>query len=304
MDGILNILKPSGLTSFSVVSQVRRLAHEPKAGHVGTLDPLASGVLPVFLGQATRLTEYLMEFPKTYRAIVELGVATASYDAEGRVTGRSDASGISLDNVAEVLQRFRGEIQQTPPVYSALKYRGQPLYKLARQGLSMEVDSRPTSIYRLDIVSSQLPFVTLDVECSKGTYIRSLAHDMGAILGCGAYLKELIRTSYGPFDIKDSVMLEQLEERVTCGKWHELVHPMDVVLSLWEKFELSDDQVESVQHGTGLALEVRAETARLRVYNKAGRFIALLKFDIESRLWRPQKVFHQPQVLAENKPNP
>ena len=304
MDGILNIHKPSGITSFSVVSQVRRLAHEPKAGHGGTLDPLASGVLPVFLGQATRLTEYLMEYPKTYRAIVELGVATDSYDAEGRVTGHSDASGISLDNVAEVLQRFRGEIQQTPPVYSALKHRGQPLYKLARRGLSMEVDSRPISIYRLDIVSFQLPFVTLDVECSKGTYIRSLAHDMGAMLGCGAYLKGLIRTAYGPFDIKDSIAAEYLEDAVGNGSWYNLVQPMDVVLSLWEKVVLSDEQVELVQHGTSLALEVRAETARLRAYDEAGRFTALLKFDVESRLWRPQKVFHQPQVLAENKPNP
>ena len=185
MDGILNIRKPSGPTSFSVVARIRKLVDESKAGHGGTLDPLASGVLPVFLGQATRLTEYLMEYPKTYRAEIELGVDTDSYDAEGTVTKTSDASGINLQDVTDALQRFRGEIRQTPPMFSALKYEGQPLYKLARQGQSVEISSRPASIYRLDIVSFKLPFVTLDVECSKGTYIRSLAHDLGVALGCG-----------------------------------------------------------------------------------------------------------------------
>ena len=304
MDGILNINKPSGTTSFSAVARVRRLVNEPKAGHGGTLDPLANGVLPVFLGQATRLAEYLMEYPKTYRANVELGVVTDSYDAEGTVTNRGDVSGITQDAVAEALGRFRGEILQKPPVFSALKRQGQPLYKLARQGQIVEIDSRPASIYRLELIVFEPPYLTLDVECSKGTYIRSLAHDMGAALGCGAHLKGLIRTAYGPFDIKDSITLEYLEECILRGTWNELVQPMDTVLSLWGKALLSDEQVELVRHGAGLELEVGEGVARLRAYDKSSNFVALLRFDAVSCLWNPQKVFHQPQTAPENRPNP
>jgi tRNA pseudouridine55 synthase len=304
MDGILNIHKPSGPTSFSVVARVKRVTGEAKAGHGGTLDPLASGVLPVFLGQATRVAEYLMEYPKTYRAEVEIGVSTDSYDAEGAVISRSEVSDITQAAVKQVLERFKGDIQQTPPAYSALKRQGQPMYKLAREGKNVEIDSRPTSIYRLEIISFHLPLVTLDVECSKGTYIRSLAHDLGVALGCGAHLKGLIRTSYGPFDIKDAVTLEQLEASVKDGLWHSLVQPMDTVLSLWGKTILSDEQVESVRQGKGLSLDAGEGTARLRAYDKGSRLVALLSFDSENRLWRPQKVFHQPQVAPENRPNP
>jgi tRNA pseudouridine55 synthase len=299
MDGILNIHKPSGPTSFSVVAKVKQLVREPKAGHGGTLDPLASGVLPVFLGQATRLTEFLMEYPKSYRAEIELGVATDSYDAEGTVTGRSDASGITLDDIVKTLSQFRGEILQKPPVYSALKHKGQPLYKLARQGQSVEIGSRPASIYRLEMITFNLPYLSLDVECSKGTYIRSMAHDLGVSLGCGAHLKGLIRSAYGPFDIKDAMTLEQLETAVKDGSWMGLIKPMDTVLSLWKRVDLSEEQVQKVICGVGLALEADPEIARLRAYDKAGNFTALLKYDSQSRLWRPQKVFGQPQAGAE-----
>jgi tRNA pseudouridine55 synthase len=304
MDGILNIRKPSGPTSFSVVARIKRITNEPKVGHGGTLDPLASGVLPVFLGQATRLAEHLMEYPKTYRAEIELGVATDSYDAEGKVTCRGDFSGITLGGVEEVLRRFRGEILQTPPVYSALKHEGQPLYKLARQGTPVEPESRPTTVYCLELVAFNSPLLVLDVECSKGTYIRSLAHDMGVALGCGAHLKGLIRTAYGPFGIKDSIALEYLEECILRGTWSELVQPMDTVLSLWGKTLLSDEQVELVRHGAGLELEVGEGVARLRAYDKSSNFVALLRFDAVSYLWNPQKVFHQPQTAPENRPNP
>ena len=201
---------------------------------------------------------------------------------------------------------FEEKSIQTPPVFSALKHEGQPLYKLARQGQSVEIESRPTSIYRLDIVSFKLPFVTLDVECSKGTYIRSLAHDLGVMLGCGAHLKGLIRTAYGPFDIKNAVTLEHLEvygrkrllARVWCSRW-TLCSPSG------KRPILSDEQIEIVRHGAGLALEAEREAiVRLRAYDKDGSLMALLSFDAESRLWRPQKVFHQPQALSANQFNP
>ncbi|RJO60964.1 MAG: tRNA pseudouridine(55) synthase TruB [Dehalococcoidia bacterium] len=304
MDGILNIHKPSGPTSFSVVARVKSLTHAPKAGHGGTLDPLASGVLPVFLGQATRVAEYLMEYSKDYRAVVELGVSTESYDAEGKITHTSDTSNITLESVEASLEKFRGEILQVPPVYSALKHQGQPMYKLAREGKNVEIDSRPISIYRLDIVSFQPPCVTLDVECSKGTYIRSLAHDLGVALGCGAHLKGLIRTAYGPFDIKDAVTLEQLEELAASRRLSDALQPMDVVLSRWKKVILNEEQVTAVHCGVGLPLDIPGDTSRMRAYDKEGTFIALLVFEPLSSLWRPQKVFHQPQVAPENRPNP
>jgi tRNA pseudouridine55 synthase len=305
MDGVLNICKSSGTTSFAVVAQIKRLLSEPKVGHGGTLDPLASGVLPVLLGQATRLAEYLMEYPKTYHAFVELGVSTDTYDAEGMVTGTSDISDITAENVSETMKRFRGEILQTPPIYSAIKHQGQPLYKIARQGKKVEIDSRLISIYRLELVAFEPPYLTFDVDCSKGTYIRSIAHDLGVMLGCGAYLKGLIRTAYGPLDIKDAVTFEALERIVTAGTWHDVIQPMGTVLSLWRKIILSDEQEELVRHGMGLLLEAGYEAAgRLRAYDTKDHIIALLQFDIESGVWRPQKVFHQPGVLQEKRPNP
>ncbi len=301
MDGILNIHKPSGPTSFATVARLRKLLGEPKAGHGGTLDPLASGVLPVFLGQATRLAEYLMEHPKSYRAEIELGVSTDSYDGEGAVTGRSDASGIRRDAVEDSLKRFRGDINQTPPVYSALKQHGQPLYKLVRQGQAVQVESRPISIYRLELTAYDPPYLTLDVECSKGTYIRSLAHDIGEVLGCGAHLSGLIRTSYGPFSLKDAVTLEQLETGITDGAWSTFLQPMDAVLSLWGKILLTEGQVEAVRCGVGLSLEGVTSRVRLRAYDTTGLFLSLLKFDDESRLWRPQKVFHPAITVPEKR---
>jgi tRNA pseudouridine55 synthase len=233
-----------------------------------------------------------MEYRKTYRAEIELGVATDSYDAEGSVTGRGETSGITMDMISTALDKFRGEIQQTPPIYSALKHEGQPLYKLARQGIPVEPGPRPATVYRLDLIAFNSPMLTLDVECSKGTYIRSLAHELGMALGCGAHLKGLIRTAYGPFDIKDAITLERLEEAAKDGSRPEQVQPMDTVLSLLQRVELSEEQVTSVRCGVGLKLDIPAETLRLRAYDAEGGFMALLHFDPETSLWRPQKVFH------------
>ena len=304
MDGILNIHKPSGPTSFAVVARVRKLVNEPKSGHGGTLDPLASGVLPIFLGQATRLAEYLMEYSKTYRAEITLGVATDSFDSEGKVTGRGEVSAITQSAIESALGAFRGDIMQTPPVYSALKHQGQPLYKLAREGHPVEPESRPATVYRLELVSYVSPVLVLNVECSKGTYIRSLAHELGAALGCGAHLTGLVRSAYGPFDIKNAITPEQLESAVADSTCHALLEPMDTVLSLWQKILLSDEQLDMVRCGALLTLEVAPETRRLRAYDKSDRFAALLEYDTEGRAWHPQKVFHRLPLDAGKRPNP
>jgi tRNA pseudouridine55 synthase len=296
MDGILNILKPSGPTSFDIVARIKRLLHEPHVGHGGTLDPLASGVLPVFIGRATRVAEYLMEYPKTYRAGMELGITTTTYDAEGEVISRRDASNITLMDIEKTLVQFRGDIQQKPPAYSALKHEGQPLYKLAREGKAVEIESRAATIYRLGIIDFEPPLLTLDVECSKGTYIRSIAYDLGEALGCGAYLKSLIRTKYGPFEITQAVTLEQLQEAVERGAAAALIQPLDAVLSLWDKITLTGEQVEAVKCGVWQPLEAPEGAVRLAAYDEHSDLLALLSFDEQKKSWRPRKVFLQAQA--------
>jgi len=217
MDGILNINKPWGKTSFSIVAMVKRLSGERRVGHAGTLDPAATGVLPVCLGQGTRIIEFLVDATKAYRAEIELGMVTDTYDASGRIIQRGDPSGISQNQLESVLTSFCGLIWQTPPMYSAVKYQGKPLYELARTGITVERGSRLTEIHRLELVDWQPPVATIEVVCGKGTYIRSLAYDLGQALGCGAYLKSLIRLRCGLFDIREAVSVPQLEDAFRYG---------------------------------------------------------------------------------------
>ncbi len=219
MDGILNINKPSGKTSFSIVAQIRRLTGERRVGHAGTLDPEACGVLPVCLGQGTRVIEFLLNLSKVYRSEISLGVTTDTYDATGKIIQQADPSRISREQFETALGSFCGSISQTPPMYSALKYHGQRLYELARAGVTVSRESRQVKIYQLKLIDFKLPVVTIEVECGRGTYIRSLAHDLGKLLSCGAHLKSLIRSRYGPFDIADAVSPSQLEDACRYNHW-------------------------------------------------------------------------------------
>ena len=320
MDGILNINKPLGITSFGVVALVRRLSGERRVGHAGTLDPAATGVLPVCLGQGTRVIEFLVDTTKAYRAEIELGVTTDTYDATGKVTQRSDPSGISRTQLDLALTSFRGEIQQVPPLYSALKHQGEPLYKLARAGLKVELKSRPVNIHKLELIDWQLPFVTVEVVCSKGTYIRSIAHDLGQILGCGAHLKSLIRLRCGIFDIKDAVSLPELEEAFRCGYWQKFLYPIDSVLSDLSAVVVNDDEARNITNGRPLVLDNASGGAvsdnlqtslsgdnslqfRCRAYTLDGSFLAVLRFNAESGKWHPEKVFAQSTPLSEGTNN-
>jgi tRNA pseudouridine55 synthase len=212
MDGIFNIDKATGMTSHDVVARVRRLIGQRRVGHAGTLDPLASGVLPVLVGQATRLAEYLSESGKAYRASVRFGVVTTTYDAEGEVVRVAPEAALALtrERIETVLPQFLGEQEQVPPVYSAIKRDGQPLYALARAGREVTPEPRRVRIDALHIVAWAPPDLALDVECGKGTYIRSLAYDLGERLGPGAHLAALVRTRSGPFRLAQSVTLERL----------------------------------------------------------------------------------------------
>ncbi len=296
MDGILNINKPAGKTSYGVVAMVKRLTGERRVGHAGTLDPDATGVLPVCLGKGTRIVEYLSAAAKTYRAAIELGAATDTYDAGGRITQRGDPSGIDRTQLESALAPFRGTIGQTPPMYSALKHRGQPLYKLARAGISIERKSRPVTVHRLEITGWQPPVVTLEIECSKGTYIRSLAHDLGQALGCGAYLKSLIRTRYGPFDINEAVSMPQLEEACREGNRERFVYAVDYVLQDYRAVVIDEAAEKAMRQGNLLTLEPVNEldttaNTRCRAYAPDGRFLGILRCVPDKGAWQPEKVF-------------
>ena len=301
MDGIINISKSSGDTSFTVVAAVRRLCRERRVGHGGTLDPLATGVLPVCIGRATRVTEYLMEHPKTYRAEVEFGLTSDSGDADGAITGGGDISSLTEDGVRSALAGFRGQTQQVPPMFSALKHNGKPLYELARAGITVERAARTIEIYALDLVSWTTPVASIEVTCSRGTYIRSLASDLGQALGCGAYLKGLCRLKYGPFDLDGSVSVGQLKETVRDGDWSGVLHPVDSVLSHLPFLSLPTEVSEFVRHGrsfTSNALGAATEglagiqgQARCRAYTLDGSFLGVLRFNSEKDEWQPEKVF-------------
>jgi len=293
IDGILNLDKPKGKTSFGVVALVRRLSGERRVGHAGTLDPDATGVLPICLGQATRLVEFLAEATKIYRAEIELGIATDTYDATGKVTQRCDVSVLTKEQVETALSSFIGFIDQIPPMYSAVKQQGIPLYRWARAGIELPRKARRVEISRLAIVDWQFPLFTVEVECSKGTYIRSLAHDLGQKLGCGAHLKNLVRLKSGPFYISDAVNISKLEDAFRQGQWAELLHPIDVAVLHLPAITVDEESEKAVINGRPLALTPGTEVSEkiCRAYARDGHFIAILRYEEERGCWKPEKVF-------------
>ncbi|MDY6917770.1 MAG: tRNA pseudouridine(55) synthase TruB [Chloroflexota bacterium] len=291
IDGILNINKPAAETSLDTVRRVRRLCGQRWVGHAGTLDPGATGVLPVCLGQATRIIPFIVDAHKTYIAEMELGVVTDTYDADGRVTRRVDCSHVTREQVEQALPAFRGSILQKPPMYSAVKHQGKRLYELARAGIEVERELRTAEVFRLELLDWQPPLCTVEVECGKGTYVRSLAHDLGQAVGCGAHVKKLVRTRNGLFDIRDSVTVSQLEAAFEREEWRELLYPMDVVLQNWMAAIVSEEQERDIRHGRPVALAMGDEKGYCRAYSADGRFLAVLRFLPERSLWHPEKVF-------------
>ena len=297
MDGILNINKPKGKTSFSIVARVRKLSGERRVGHAGTLDPDATGVLPVCLGQGTRVIEFLVNTTKTYRARIEFGRATDTYDGSGQVTREGDITDIKKRRVETALDGFRGHIEQTPPMYSAVKHKGQPLYKLARAGITVERKKRTAVIHRLEFISWRKPVATVEVECSKGTYIRSIAHDLGEHLGCGAFLKSLVRTRCGIFDIDDAISLPQFEEACHNGTWQELLHPIDSVLQDLPAIFIDEDSEKAFKTGRPInpgendTGDNKDSSSRYcRAYSRDGRFLGILRRSKSQGTWEPKKV--------------
>jgi tRNA pseudouridine55 synthase len=296
MDGILNINKPPGMTSFAVVSRIKRICHEKHTGHAGTLDPIATGVLPICLGQATRVIEYLFDQTKTYRTEIKLGVTTDSFDSTGTILSEKDTSAITLQNIEAVLPRFRGDISQMPPMFSALKHNGQPLYKLAREGIEIERQSRPVHIYRLEIIEWHSPVLSLEIECSKGTYIRCIANDIGEALGCGGIMQGLVRTRVGDFKLEETLTLDQLEEAFKNGRGEKYLHAADYALQNYPVIIVKHEQQCSLVHGMPLVIPVQgdpdpAELGFTRAYNEQGDFVGMLKYELEKAHWQPHKIF-------------
>jgi len=249
INGFIVIDKPAGITSHDVVSRVRRILGTRKVGHTGTLDPFATGVLPVAVNDGTKAIPFLDEGIKCYEAVMQLGVATDTLDMTGSVLQENDWRAISRDGVESVLLEFTGNLSQIPPMYSAIKRDGQPLYKLARQGQTVERIPRGINIHSLELLFFEPPLIGFRVACSRGTYVRTLADDMGSRLGCGAALKELRRTASGPFSISTAASLEELEQAVNDGSIAGLaVSPCDALAHLPD-FSLSDSGMVLVRHG-------------------------------------------------------
>ncbi len=289
MDGILNINKATGMTSHDVVAKIRKLLKQKRVGHAGTLDPAASGVLPICIGQGTRVAEYLSESGKAYRAEIRFGVVTDTYDAEGTILRTTDTSELTLERIEETLPLFLGAQMQSPPLYSAIKIQGQPAYKRMRAGEEITLEARPVEIYQLQIVAWESPVLTLAIECSKGTYIRSLAYDLGERVGYGAYLTGLVRTRSGPFTLAESSTLEQLAQAVEQGTVAEHVLPADRALLQYPALYLDAETVERVLHGNAFRYE-QAGAELARIYDSSGRFLAIGAWNAEQLVWQPKKV--------------
>lgn len=249
INGFVVIDKPAGITSHDVVSRVRRILGTRKVGHTGTLDPFATGVLPVAVNDGTKAIPFLDEGVKCYEAVMQLGVATDTLDMTGSVIQQADWLAVTREDVEAALKRFTGHLSQIPPMYSAIKCDGQPLYKLARQGRVIERKSREIEIASLELLSFAAPFVGFRVVCSRGTYVRTLADDIGAVLGCGAALKELRRLASGPFNISTSASLETLEETARLGKLESLTVTPSAALAHLPEISLNETDMFHVRHG-------------------------------------------------------
>ncbi len=281
VNGVLLLDKPSGVTSNAALQTARRLLNAAKAGHTGTLDPMASGLLPLTFGEATKFSQMLLDADKAYAATVRLGIETDSGDADGAVL-RTHPVEVSEAALTEVLGRFRGEIEQMPPMYSALKRDGKPLYEYARAGIEVERETRRVRIHELDLEAFDGDCFRIRVACSKGTYIRSLAMDIGAALGCGAHLCALRRTRIGMFDVEDAVSLQVLEAADLAGR-DRLLAPPDALVSAFERVELDGEQTAAILHGQPLRF-ASSGNGLVRLYG-SGNFLGLAEWRGDGRLW-------------------
>lgn len=292
VSGVLVVDKPVGLTSHDVVQIIRRGTGIRRAGHTGTLDPRASGVLVILVGPAVRLSEFVSASDKRYQATIRLGSSTDTYDAEGEITDVFSVDDLTEEHFNEILQQFVGEIEQVPPPYSAVKVKGRKAYEMARKGEEVNLEPRMINVYNLDVLEWAPPEVVVDVYCSSGTYVRSLANDLGNALGVGAHLIGLRRTKSGRFTLRDAVPMRRLRESFDSGDWYRYLIPAAEALGDWPMLELDADEVELVRHGHRIPADPD-QTGWARGVSQQGDLVALLQVVEEDHEWQPRKVFFQ-----------
>ncbi len=300
MNGFFDVYKPGGMTSHDVVAKVRRAARLKRVGHAGTLDPAAEGVLLVCVGPATRVVDWLAATRKGYRATISLGATTTTDDATGEVLERRDASGVSRESVEVALAGMVGRVLQVPPMYSALKRGGTPLYKLARKGIEVEREPREIEIHALTLLDWAPPGLTIDVECGKGTYVRTIARDLGAALGCGAHLAHLVRTAVGRFTSADAVPLADLLTALEEGRWEDLLYPPDEALVDLPAVTVGEANERRIETGSPwvptYSLRAPAAGALVRVYSSSGELLGLAEYDAALGHYQPRKSLRTPRA--------
>jgi len=289
ISGVLVVDKPVGMTSHDVVQVIRKGSNIRRAGHTGTLDPRASGVLVVLIGPAVRLSEYVSATDKRYQAVIMLGKTTDTYDADGKTISSSKVD-ITEEQFEAELQKFVGQIEQVPPPFSAVKVQGHKAYEMARKGEEVELEPRTINVYSLEVLEWAPPEVVIDVHCSSGTYVRSLVNDLGERLGCGATLTGLRRTKSGRFTLRDAVPLRKLNEAFSEGTWYQYLIPAAEALSGWPMIELDQEEVGAIRHGHRIPA---ASKDQLKVcgVSEQGELVALMELDEEAMEWQPRKVF-------------
>jgi len=294
VSGVLVIDKPIGMSSHDVVQIVRRGTGIRRAGHTGTLDPRASGVLVVLIGPAVRLSEFVSASDKRYQATIRLGSSTETYDAEGEITmGSTSIEDITEELFSDVLANFVGEIEQVPPPYSAVKVKGRKAYEMARKGEEVKLEPRTINVFSLEVLEWIPPEVVIDVYCSSGTYVRSLANDLGEEMGCGAHLIGLRRTKSGRFTLRDAIPLRRLQEAFDAGDWYNHLIPAAEALGDWPLVELDGDEVELVRHGHRVVATAEDASGWVRGVSQQGDLVALMEYVADSNEWQPRKVFFQ-----------
>ncbi|MES9856710.1 MAG: tRNA pseudouridine(55) synthase TruB [Sedimenticola sp.] len=286
VQGILLLDKPLGETSNSALQRVKNLYFAKKAGHTGSLDPLATGLLPICFGGATKISAFLLDADKRYTVKIKLGETTATGDTEGDVVETRSTEGISEADVSAAVERFVGEIQQIPPMYSALKHKGERLYKLAREGKEVEREPRTVTIHSLTLLGCALPEFDLEVHCSKGTYVRTLAEDIGEVLGCGAHVIALRRTGVGPFDSTGMVDMAKLEtyREETGASLDDLLLPVDSAVTSWPALYLNNDSAYYLKMGQPVVVSKAPSSGWVRLYDDKEAFIGVGQIEDDGKV--------------------
>ena len=295
--GIINVYKEKGFTSFDVVAKLRGILRTKKIGHTGTLDPDAEGVLPVCIGRATKVCDILTDKDKVYEAVMLLGVETDTQDTSGKILKELPAEA-SEAAVRDVIFSFVGEYAQIPPMYSALKVNGKKLYELAREGKAVERKARNVQIFSIEILEIALPRVRMSVHCSKGTYIRTLCHDIGQKLGCGGCMEKLLRTKVGVFELKDTLRLSEIDELAKNGIAEERIISVDELFDDYLKVWMKEEFDVVVHNGNRIKKKMfeqklASNAERLRVYDSKGEFIGIYEYSEERNDYKPVKMFYE-----------